>query len=590
MSEINQLIVALVLAVAAVLLLQKAFPVLKEWPFTQSLGAFPNNCNPRIVSVDDSCGCTLTRASIRAMTPQDFEDQGLKEVGMDKVIAATKEARMTGVPESSLMDLLLSKHAPIKTINLGAAAGRSIIAPYILVPQRHNVNANYFEVESGTATTGAGTGSIPASGWDVTIKNSGAQFATNLAGIEKYFSPGHYVVIFYKDADNGDVGRTLQFKVFASVNADSGGTYKATLSLEPNYSAAGWAALSTPNKNIYKPTHGVLIPLANSVSNYESWCNNRPSENPLKLLVYWLQTIRETHCYNDEYLKALTAPLTSEYFKKFRELPLAEQKKRHGIYADRAFYNTVFYGQRINENQSVETYDDLPQVVDPANTSCTLEYKANTLGFRTQLADCGRITDLQGAALDIDTLKAMLYSLKRHREIDSGNIEVIDVMTDRYTRSRIMQVMIDYYRDKYGVETTRFYQPNQKLNFENISLFNYDKFEFEDEGVYLAVFSHDYFDDHLAAFPTADKSRGRALWALDWSDLKIGLAGAASVARQTNVADNLYNCVITPNVNHYNLMSKTIAAMLQDPNRHAMFENFSDSCPTISATTCSASS
>jgi hypothetical protein len=587
MSEKYQLFMGLLFACAAATLLINWRPDI--FGPNYSLGVFPNNCNPRVVSVDDSCGCTLTRASIRAMTPQDFEDQGLKEVGMDKIIANAKMARMTGVPESTLMDLLLSKFAPIKQINLGSRAGQSIIAPWIYGTQEHNVNANYFEIVTGVATTGAGTGSIPASAWDLTIKNSQAQFATNLANLEKYFSPGHFVAILYKDAGSGDVGRTLQFKVISAVNADSGGVNRAKLTLEPNYSAAGWAALSGGQKAVYQPTHGVVIPMANSVSNYESWCNNRPSENRMKLLVYWLQTIRETHCYNDEYLKALNAPLTSEFFKSFRELPLVKQRKIQELRAELAFYNTIFYGQRINENQSVETYQSLPTVVDPANTSCVLEYKANTLGVRQQLVDCGRVTDLQGATLDFDLLKSMLYALKRNREIESGSIETIDIMTDRFTRSNILTTMIDYYKKKYGVDTTRFYQANQTLKFDNITgLMPHDLFEFPDEGLRLAVFSHNYFDDRLAAFPSTDKTLGRAIWGIDWSDFKIGLAGAQTVQRQTNIADNLYNCIITPNVNHYNLTSKSIAVMLDNPNRHMLIENFGSACPTLTVSGCAA--
>ena len=76
------------------------------------------------------------------------------------------------------------------------------------------------------------------------------------------------------------------------------------------------------------------------------------------------------------------------------------------------------------------------------------------------------------------------------------------------------------------------------------------------------------------------------MWMIDWSDVQIGLAGTASAQRQTNVADNLYNCVITPNVNHYNLVSKTIAVMLEDPNRHAIVENFSSTCPKLTTATC----
>jgi hypothetical protein len=44
-----------------------------------------DNCNPRLIQVDQSCGCTLTRANILAMTDEIFESQGLLEVGMDKL-------------------------------------------------------------------------------------------------------------------------------------------------------------------------------------------------------------------------------------------------------------------------------------------------------------------------------------------------------------------------------------------------------------------------------------------------------------------------------------------------------------------------
>ena len=94
------------------------------------------------------------------------------------------------------------------------------------------------------------------------------------------------------------------------------------------------------------------------------------------------------------------------------------------------------------------------------------------------------------------------------------------------------------------------------------------------------------FDDMLAATPTAIKSRGRMLWAIDWSDINIGVSQVRSVTRQTNVADDVYNCVIQPNVNHYQLNSKRICVMVQDPNRHVIFENFSGLCPSITAQAC----
>ena len=49
-----------------------------------------SNCTPRFINVSESTGCSLTRASIRAFTKQDVEDQQTKEVGMDRIIAQTK--------------------------------------------------------------------------------------------------------------------------------------------------------------------------------------------------------------------------------------------------------------------------------------------------------------------------------------------------------------------------------------------------------------------------------------------------------------------------------------------------------------------
>lgn len=124
-----------------------------------------NNCAPRLISVDDSCGCTLTRASIQAFTPELFEEQGFKEVGMDRVIGQMKEARMAGVAERSLTDLFLSRTVPLKTQSLFQSGQRSVIAPFVMVPQRSVVNANWFNLVDGEADPNAGSAaSRPAHG------------------------------------------------------------------------------------------------------------------------------------------------------------------------------------------------------------------------------------------------------------------------------------------------------------------------------------------------------------------------------------------------------------------------------------------
>lgn len=561
-----------------------------------------NQCSPRLITVDESCGCTLTRASITGMTPDAFEALGNQEIDFQRIIGQAAEAKLIGVSERPLRDLLMSNIKNIKpALSKEPVANQSIILPYIYKTQRANVNSNYFTIEAGVATPGRGTGGLPPHAWDITVNLGPSPFASALQNIARWFLPGQTVFVHtLQGPGSTNISRTLQFSIISAVEADAGGVSKATVTVVPNYTASGFAALSSGEKTVYSPTFGTVLVGANSVSDYESWCYNEAAVNNRKLLTYWLQTSRETFCYNDEYLKALESAYTSEYFKKFKELPLAEQNRQQRAQFEKKWLNSVFYGQQINENQNVESYTNLPQVTDIEDSSCTYEYKANALGARTQLGNCSRITDLQGGNLDLDFLFQALYNLKRNREATGGSVDTIDAMTDRLTADNIRQIMTTYYKTKYGVDTTRFYNPGQKLMFDNQVLFNYDEYQIPEVGVTLAVFNDPYFNDYLAAFTTGANnasgnattnisSRGRKLWLIDWSDISIGIAGTQSVKR--NYPDpsvvGLYKCVITPNVKHYELRSTKWTVMIEDPNRHAILENFSAACPKLTVAGCS---
>jgi hypothetical protein len=550
-------------------------------------GSILSNCSPRVITVDESCGCTLTRATIRGMTPSDFEAQGVKETGLDKVIANAAEVRATGIPENGLEAILLGA---IKQINKpvmdprNVATQGSVILPFIYRQQRSVINSNYFKVNSGAADPAAGTGSIHPGSWQVVVGQTGSTYSTALDDLDQYFLVGRNAVIEFVAASGS--GATPHFKITAVTVVGDGSTAKLTL--EPNITSSGWAGLTTLEKSAWQPTGGNLVQLANNVSNYESWCAQDPSENNRKLLAFWLQTSRESHCYNDEYLKALQAPYTSEYWKKFKNLPLAEQRRRQEALARATWVNSIFYGQRINENQTPDTYYDLPTVVDPANTSCVLEYKAQALGFQTQLSDCNRVYDHAGNPLNLDLVFNVGYDLKRAREATGASVDTIDCMTDRFTYGRIMEKMIAFYKAKYGVETTRFYQSGQKLMLDNQIAFEYTVYDIPPEfgGYRLAVFTHKYFDDKLAAFATAHAGMGRTLWMIDWSDFELAIVGSQSVQRKTNVADELYRCVIDINMKYTMLKSTTWTAILADPQRSYIFKNFSDSCANLTTTVC----
>lgn len=545
-------------------------------------------CNPRIISVDDSCGCTLTRASITAMTPASFEALGALEIDAQRIIAQEKELRATGVQQKGLKELLMSRMTGLTKTNLGTNT-QSIIAPFHLRHQRHNVNSNYWVVTGGHATAGAGVGAVHPGSWNLYLQNESGLFATPLISLEKYFLPGKYLLVMAQNPSTL-VGYSLQYKIISAVNADVGATPRALVTVEPSKTSDGWTALSAGEKTILHPTVGVAINLANSVSDFEDYCHQYPAENTRKLRAFWQQTIRNTWCYNDAYLQALNAPNTSEYWKKFRNLPLADQRRRQGLQEERDLFNTIFYGQPINEKQTPDTYNQLPTVEDPLSEDCILEYKANTEGIRYQLNACGKVIDAQGAPLDIDLIRELGYQIKHHRSIDSDGIDTLDVFVDRTTFGLIRSVMIPYYKAQYGVDTTRWYNPGQALKFTNQVLWEYDTYEFPDDGFQLAVFRDKYFDDSLSAFPDQIKSRGRVFWMIDWSDIQIGMGQTKSVTRNTpDPATNaLFKCRIQANITHYQLHSQRLEVMVQDPNRHLIIENYSGACPTLTATPCPA--
>lgn len=589
-------------------------------------GFSANNCTPFYFQVDPSTGSTLTRANVVPYNKTTLAALGLTEIGMDKVIAATKEARMAGVAQRSLYDLLLSRHVPAEG---GQPAGSgSIIAPYTLVPRRYVVNALQFHVTAGSGTlpggftagaTHATYGYIPNGAWALTVSNgvaspigSSNNYNSNLQNIEQYFLPGNYIfvesTVRYTGAANQSAvtggGGTLedlvgvQFKIHAALNASA---TTATLVVSPCYgnttasaSDTDWGALTTAQKDAYRLTQGTLFKLGNSISDYEQWCYQPPAVNNVDLVEYWHQTFRWTHKWNDEYKKALENPNASDFWKKFRSLPLAQQRAQQEALNQQDFYHTVFMGDAIDSlNQTTGNWTNLPLVQDPYNAGFNIEYKANTLGIRTQLNRCSRVIDRQGGALNIDyILESVGYALKRERGNTGAEIDTIDLMTDRGTAALFRDVMTRYYKAKYALDTTQLIGEGKSViatvGDKSKAVFNYNTYWLPDQGVTLAVFTDTYFDDLVGGSRalgsgTTTKNRARRLWAIDWSDISINLHKVRTVKRDANsdVVDKLYNCTMDEVKNHYTFWSKKFDVRVGNPNRHVVIENFSDAQPTV---------
>jgi len=587
----------------------------------------------RIIKVDDSTGCTLTNASIKGLTPAEFEALSNKEIDLARIIASSAEAAMLGVQERGLVALLNSSITNIKPlINRVNISEQSIILPYIQRRQRSIINSGYFAVESGKA---ADANSPVVSGYtfgggdqEITVNLGASDWASPIEHIERYFLAGGFVIVNSWDSSGDPI--ESQFKILGSADATTGGISKAKVTLRPigpdlkqenadgtsGYTASTWGtrgdvASGYAGKLDYELTKGVVQTIANNVNDFEEWCRNQPTDLSVKLIVNWLQTTRESRTVDQTYKETLQKIMNGSvnpYLKSMVYQPLAEQNKIASKASQDQWLRSTWFNQAISENQTPETYMNLPAVTDPEDDSCTLEYKANALGIRALLREGNRIKNNGGGALTVESLQADIYYLKRNREQDGSSISVVDCMTDRFTYNKLFEVFNKYYQARYGWGLDRHAQINQQITHNGILLFNYSMYDLPEVGCQLAVFHDPYFDDILNHQSSLFGSDGpadsakvigtngkksstdvlsagdqatyskvmRAMWFIDWSDVKIGIAGTNAVTRKQPhpEVDRLYKCRMAHKETEYSLRSTKWTTMMDVPARHLIIENF----------------
>lgn len=559
------------------------------------LCAFPaDNCSGRLIDVSKTTGCSLSTATVRPWTTDDLEAAALKEIGYDNEFSRLREARIAGYRESTLNELVMSRVTNMKSLvqRRSVKGNPSMVFPFIQMAQKRNINVQYWKIVSGTPTPGAGAGGLHAGAWNIVVANQTGDFATALPSLHNFFLPGRTLFVDYLSSAN--VARHLAYNI---ISASTVATV-TTVTVAPNYTEAGWGALTAGEKLVYQiggaaggnaeAGAGCYIG-ANSVSDYEAYKEQDVAINPNSILNFPLQTSRIVWQYTDQYMKLLNNALMGSYFKHFWQLPEAEQRRQHQKWYEDQIMQSVFFGQRINEKQTPATYDQLPIVSDPANDNCPLEYKTNALGIQTQLTSCGRYLDMAGAALDLDDLFNRLYLIKRAREADSTDVTDIDVMCDRATAGVIQQVMCSFYQKYYKQVDTNYHRAGDVIDNSNnrkISVFNYRQYDIPDEfgGFRLNVYTHNFFNDKVAAF--GGNSVHRMLWVIDWSDFYMGVVATNQRVTQTNPDDELYRYRIKINAKHVMLNSMTWTACLEDPNRHLIVRNFAATCPKLTVQGC----
>lgn len=547
-----------------------------------------NVCGPRIINLPNTADGSLTRADVIGITPDtlvSFEQKATGELQM--IWGQMQRARITGVREHTLWDLVMSR-----TMNTGKllteqkVGNRSFFLPYILEEQEDFINVSAFVISNGVASPYRGMTingvTYPAHAWEIVVGNSPSPWASAIQYPERYFLAGSYVTVL--NLSGTSAAQEPSFKVLATEGIDAD-TCKVTI--VPNYTAAGFAGLAGAVQDVYEPTDGIIQIGVNSISDYESYCLNHPAELSKRVIDFWLQNTRYTESYDDitkEYLGYIKQGKVNEYLDKFRTLDMAEYNRRQFANYQKATLNSFFYGQQINENQTVEGYQSLPRV--EGRMGEFLEYKSNALGVKELLRRCNRVYDLAGQPLNLNDLEEILRVIRRRREVDGGTVRQIDVMCSRTTAIKIHLVMMGYYK---AINRTEFQQKFEPDVIANGQLWEYRSYDLLHAQVKMNVIIEPFFEDWAEHFTGGLATRGNQLVILDWNDIKRGIAKTNQrTARTPDInTDPTLACTIKANVMHHMLESVLWTVMIEDPSRHAWIENFDlTTCPTYTYDMC----
>lgn len=595
----------------------------------QLFGDHGSRCATAISNNYDSCG-TITRSNIAYATPDgllsifksndDYRD-------MQSLMTTNMELKACGTKTYGLYDWLMSSARPVGSlINQKKIQGTdSIMEPFILASQKSIINDDFWAVLENVAAGSYTTNSTEGNAGRPAVKTGTTYGAVthiirlkSRYGIDpntSHFVPGATLHVFGRTGA-GAASRT-QFIIDSAANEKPASGNVAT------WTDVAVVAVSNGDSHSHSGvSSGVAVIGANNVSDYESWCNNRPALNPNRVVPFWTQTSRYTLCV-DEFYKEWFAKLSANnpYFAKFGDVTLAERNRQLGAMWQKEWMNSFFWGKRLNTNQSLANWTSLPAQyahynanlggVTTSGTSHIVSRKANAIGIYEQLQACGRVKDLKGQRLNLAELFNELYTLYRTRSNSGRPSDSIDCYTDSKTAASIQTAMVKY----YGAATVTA-NSNSAITFDyqvkdgNIAKLGFRVRSYEllyPQGVTLNIITDHYFDDFVSAMKAeelatnqhnngggantegADRSvgdSGRFLMFLDLgggiypgivdSNRKVHTVGALEDLAKI---DSGYGCVMRSPTKEVTLNSVTWTAVVECPDDNLIVENFDDAEP-----------
>lgn len=548
---------------------------------------------------------TVTRATVEHLTPDGvltaFKPGG-KFADMDQWFRTQMEMKACGTKINGLYEWLMSSQRDVRSLLTmdKVDRGPGLLRPFILGRQDSVINNEYWVITGGVANSGY-TPDAPTTAIGTTTAGplTTADLALGAAadrvirvvtryGFDldpKWFVSRDRIQIFGLSG-----GQTLrgQWKVLASEVNDSLTYIDVLITTENAGSTTPYAAA---------PTSGVILAGTNNVNDFETFCANRPTQDPRKRVPFWYKTDRWGRRVDSEY-KAVFARLmeSNEFFRQFGDLPLAERNRQDEEIRQHRWVNDFFYSKKISGNQTLALWQNLEQIntatgstVDPGLGGKLIAYRANPVGIMEQLQACGRVKDLQNNLLNFYEFLDENYRIMRARKSQGRTVTTLDWFTDQVFAANFTTAFVQYLIKEYG-DTVRINieTGTNELGF-NWSIFK-PKFP---NGLAIAIVTHEYFDDRVNAFNDESiGAAGRVLWCLDMGapgpkggTIYPGIIGRNRKQRTLGELEQLarmdptFACVMEHITEEISLISETWTAICECPANSLAIQGLADGVP-----------
>jgi hypothetical protein len=543
---------------------------------TLNANAF-SKCAPAISTSLKQCGSVALCDAI-PLTTDDlatvYQTSGDMRV-MDALLMADFEIKQCEANQNGLYEFLMANKVNLshKVVPTGINGDIIQIAPFIKADQFSPINNEYWAFQDGAAE---------GSNWRIDVKSP-----TGIPYDVRTFPVGRSVILHGRSAA-GSATTTHWFVVAASDQGDNTGS----LVLEPNNDNS-----HLDSDKLEEPVFGYLRIGTNNFSDYEKNCDEQPAYINNKMVPFWVQTMRWSWCSSSAYTEYREIMLKSNaLYRKFFDLPETKRNKQLMLTQQKHFVNQFFYS-KARDNQTLADYDQLEEIeaFDASALGLGVEggicvgKRAEMVGVMEQLAECGRVVDLQGDNVNLPALFRAFYDILRVREGNGDRNKIIDVFTDTFTAELLNRAMIKYYsskaEDHNGDAIMRGtwaldsgYGTAKKANFG----FFFRSYPLDMPlGATMNVITHYAFDDELdVANIVGIENVARKLWVLDFTGIYPGIVASNRLVAKTGDLKTLasinpdFACVLKVHTREQSLFSVSAAVVVECPAGNLVLENF----------------